>query len=39
MDELIHRLEALGMGVYIPAFQAHSFDTWSAVLDITEQDL
>ncbi|KAB8345958.1 hypothetical protein FH972_023010 [Carpinus fangiana] len=37
--DLSTRLDDLDMTTYLGSFKAHDFDSWTAVLDITEQDL
>lgn len=39
MANLREELERLGLSEYLEAFVAEGFDTWEAVLDITESDL
>lgn len=39
MEDLARRFEPLGLSAYLDCFESQSFDSWPAVLDITEQDL
>ena len=39
MNDLVERLERLGLSQYLEVFVAEGFDSWETILDITESDL